>query len=68
MFLRTSGNKADTSFPSVIEAIVFCIASFLHNQYKSVMKVSTVHKHIVILIHFVARMSPLIRVSQSVFT
>jgi hypothetical protein len=29
MFLRTSGNRADTSLPNVIAIIVFCIDSFL---------------------------------------
>ncbi len=32
MFLRTSGNSADTSLPSVIAIMVFCIDSFLHNE------------------------------------
>ena len=31
MFFRTSGNKAETSLPIVIAAIVFCIASFLES-------------------------------------
>jgi hypothetical protein len=29
MFLSTSGKRADTSLPSVMAMMVFCIASFL---------------------------------------
>ena len=33
MFLRTSGNKAETSLPSVMAMMVFCIDSFRSHAY-----------------------------------
>ena len=35
MFFSTSGNRAETSLPIVIAAIVFCIASFLDSIVRS---------------------------------
>lgn len=34
MFLRTSGNSAETSFPKVMDMIVFWIASFLFKNQR----------------------------------
>ena len=38
IFLRTSGNNADTSLPNVIAMIVFWIASFLCGIQQAVFK------------------------------
>ncbi len=32
MFLRTSGKRAETSLPKVMDMIVFCMASFLESH------------------------------------